>query len=356
MSEDQLEWAPAEGHGDEVRYAVDGTLGRVRLNRPQAINALDQASVASLRAQLTAWAGDDEIDAVLIDGAGDRGLCAGGDVRALREDALAGRLSAAEEFWSTEYAVNGLIADYPKPYVAWMDGIVMGGGVGVSAHGSLRVVTERTKLAMPETIIGFFPDVGGLWFLADAPGELGTHVALTGLPVSGADAVVLGMADVLVSSGSRDALVAALRAEPELAAGAVLSAPGVSRVAEEEGDSWLAAQRGWIDECYAGPDAAIIVERLLARPEVEAQEAGRAIAARSPHSVAVTLEALRRAASMDVHEVLEQDLVLGRAFAGHPDFVEGVRAQVVDKDREPRWATGSVADVSRAEVLAAFGE
>lgn len=360
MSENEPAWAPAPGHDDEVLYAVDGPLGRVRLNRPQAINALDRASIDSLRAQLSAWADDAAVSAVVLEGAGERGLCAGGDVRALRETVLAGRPEEAVGYWAAEYEVNALIASYPKPYVAWMDGIVMGGGVGVSAQGSVRLVTESTRLAMPETAIGFFPDVGALWFLSRAPGELGTHLALTGTTVGGGDAVVVGMADVVVPTAAKEALLEALRGEPALGPGelaevgaGVEAAPVTAQPAD---GPWLEANRSWIDGCYAGADAAVVLERLLGHPSPEARSAGELLATRSPHAVAVTLEALRRAASMDVGAVLEQDLVLGATFARHPDFVEGVRALLVDKDRSPRWAHASVADVPASEVLAAFGE
>lgn len=370
MSDDAttLSWEPAPGHGPEVLYAVDGPLGRVRLNRPRAINALDRASVDSLRRQLTAWAQDDAIRAVVLDGAGERGLCAGGDVRALRDAILGGRPEEAEDYWEAEYAVDTLVATFPKPYVAWMDGIVMGGGVGVSAHGSVRLVTERTQLAMPETIIGFFPDVGGLYYLAHAPGEIGTHVALTGAPVNGADAIALGMADVLVPSDAKGAVLAALRADPTLDAAALATAttghpisPDLATAATghpiwPDQTSWLEQQRPWIDACYTGDDSAAMLVRLRERPENEAQEAAELIEARSPHSVAVTLEALRRAASMSVEEVLAQDARLGPTFARHPDFAEGVRAQLVDKDKAPRWQHDSLADVPREEVLVAFGD
>jgi enoyl-CoA hydratase len=206
---------------------------------------------------------------------------------------------------------------------------------------------------MPETIIGFFPDVGVLGLLARAPGELGTYLALTGAPVGGADAVVLGLADVVVASSGKDAALAALRADPGRGSDALAEVVGDDGGADA---AWLPGQREWVDECFAGDDAAVVLDRLLGHDLPEAREAGELVAARSPHSVAVTLEALRRAASMDVHEVLAQDLVLGAPFARHPDFVEGVRAQVVDKDRSPRWAAGSVREVPRAEVLAAFGE
>lgn len=355
MSE-QLQWEPAPGHGEEVLYAVDGHLGRARLNRPRAINALDRASIDSLHQQLAAWADDDAIAAVVLDGAGERGLCAGGDVRALREAVQAGRFEEAEGYWEAEYAVDALIASYPKPFVAWMDGITMGGGIGVSAHGSVRLATERTKVAMPEVIIGFFPDVGGLWFLANAPGELGTHAALTGSTFDGADAVVLGLADEVLDPGSFDEVLEALREDASLDAAALAEKVGRHGGRAGDGqDSWLQAHRPWIDECYAGDDPAAILDRLREHDDPAAREAADVLASRSPHSVAVTLEAIRRAASMTVEQVLAQDLALGPAFARHPDFAEGVRAQLVDKDRQPHWQAGSVHDIPRSEVLGAFG-
>lgn len=338
------EFAPAEGHTDEVLYAVQQRLGRVRLNRPRAINALNQAMVDSMLAQLGSWAEDPRIEAVVIDGAGDRGLCAGGDVRSLREALVAGERHTPLRFWESEYALNALIADYPKPYGAWMDRVVMGGGLGISAHGSHRWVTERATVAMPETIIGFFPDVGGLWFLAHAPGEIGTHAALTGLPMTGADAVAMGLADRLIDSGDRESVIAEF------------AASGQVLVGDASPESPLVAQRSWIDECYAGDDAAAILARLGAHGDPRAGEAAETIAKRSPHSVAITLEALRRARHLSVREVLAQDRVLGGAFVTQPDFAEGVRALLVDKDQAPRWEHASVADVPREQVLAAFGE
>jgi enoyl-CoA hydratase len=351
MSEDALTWAPASGQGPEVRYALDGPLGRARLERPGAINALNGPMVESLRAQLMAWAQDDAVAAVVLEGDGERGLCAGGDVRSLREHVLAGQEPEVVDFWRREYELNALIADYPTPFVARMDGIVMGGGIGLSAHGSLRLVSERTRLAMPETIIGFFPDVGALHLLARAPGETGTHLALTGTTVGGVEALTLGMADALVPTDRWPDVLDALRQDPGLDAAGV--AEVVGDAAEDE-PCWLEQHQGWIDECYAGDDAATILGRLRAHPAPEAREAAELIASRSPHSVAVTLEALRRAASLTVQQVLAQDLHLGAAFAGHPDFAEGVRAQLVDKDRSPRWQHASVEDVPREQVLAAF--
>lgn len=337
------DFRPAPGHTDEVRYAVQGPIGRVRLNRPAAINALTRPMVRSLLDRLRAWADDPAVQAVLVDGAGDRGLCAGGDVRALREVIAAGHVEEALGFWEDEYALNALVADYPKPYVAWMDGVVMGGGVGISAHGSHRWVTPRARVAMPETAIGFFPDVGGLWFLSRAPGELGTHVALTGLPVSAADAVLLGLADRVVDADDPLPLV------EELLDGRGPAPGGPAPEAPLQRD------REWIDACYAGDDPAEILRRLEEHPDPAAREAGAVLASRSPFAVAVTLEALRRAAALDVHEVLAQDRALGPTFARHPDFAEGVRALLVDKDRSPRWQPPTLAEVRPEDVLAAFG-
>lgn len=351
MSESSLGWEPAPGHSDDVLYAVDGRLGRIRLNRPQTINATTQDAVDSLIEQLGAWAQDPTVEAVVVDGAGERGLSSGGDIRELAGAVTQGRADEVVAHWRDEYAFHGAIARYPKPYAAWMDGIVMGGGVGLSAHGSLRLVTERTRLAMPETIIGFLPDCGILHLLARSPGETGTHAALTGSSVGGVDAVVLGLADVVVPSAAKEAVLDVLRRDPSAGPEAVAAeVPAPDRAS----GSWLADNRHWIDECYAGDDAALIMQRLRDHGDPAAREAADELAARSPHSVAITLEALRRAASMTVEEVLAQDLHLARTFATHPDFVEGVRAQVVDKDRNPRWTHPDVGQVSRAEVLRAF--
>lgn len=348
-------FAPAPGHGDEVLYAVHDRIGRVLLHRPRVVNALDQASVSSLTDQLRQWSHDDRVGAVVVEGSGERGLCAGGDVRALREHLLAGDRASVLRYWREEYALDVLVAAYPKPYLAWMDGVVMGGGVGISVHGSVRLVTARTRVAMPETIIGFFPDVGGLWWLARAPGELGTHLALTGLPVGGADAVHLGLADAVVPADAQPEVLD--RLAHALAAGGRVDAAAVrpTRREQPEVEPALPQAREWIDRCYAGDDAARVVTALLADPSPDAVAAGRVVASRSPHSVVVTLAALRRAASLDLTGVLEQDARLGPAFADHPDFVEGVRALLVDRDQAPRWSDPDLSTVDASAALAVLG-
>jgi enoyl-CoA hydratase len=325
-----------------VRAALRGRLGVLTLDRPRTINALDHAMVRAIAATLAGWAEDDAVGAVLMTGAGDRGLCAGGDVVGLREALLAGDPDAPAAFWRDEYALNALIASYPKPYVAFMDGIVLGGGVGISAHGSHRIVTERSRIGMPETGIGFAPDVGGTRLLARAPGELGTHLGLTGAPVGPGDAIALGLADAFVPAERLPALAAALETAPPDDA--------VAAVAAEPPAAELAGERPWIDAAYAGDDAAAILVRLAAGPE-PAREAAALIATRSPTSVAATLRALRLAAAEPSLEVaLARELRTSIALAARPDFAEGVRAQLVDKDRAPRWRPASLADVDPADV------
>lgn len=332
---------------EEVLYAVDGRLGRILLNRPRAINALTHAMVDSLLDQLPRWADDDAVDVVLIEGAGDRGLCSGGDIRGLRDALIAGDTDAPGRFFRAEYDLNELIADYPKPYVAYQDGVTMGGGVGVSAHGSLRIATERSRIAMPETGIGLYPDVGGLHVLSRSPGQTGTHVALTGAPFGGVEAVGMGFSDVLIDSETWPDVVARLRA------GEVPEPGAIGSTAAEVGEPF-AADREWIDRCYAGDDPAAIVQALEGAGVEAATAAAQVIRTKSPHSVAVTLEGLRRAADLDVHGVLAQDRVIAPRVGVHPDFAEGVRALLVDKDKTPVWADARLEDVDRDAVRALF--
>lgn len=325
---------------DQVRFAVDGRLGLIELNRPKAINALTWEMVDALNRQLDEWAEDDAIATVAITGAGDRGLCAGGDVRSIREAILAGDLESPTNFWRDEYRLNATIADYPKPYVAIMDGVVMGGGVGVSVHGQVRLVTERTKIAMPETIIGLFPDVGAMWWLSRAPQNFGVHMALTGTTIDGPTAIAIGFADAQIDSQQIPEVLATLGRGESI--DHFLSTPA----AEPFGD-WLQA--------YDSTDPVQILRQLRASSDPAARTAAEDMAKRSPYSVAVTLAALRRAATMSsVNEVLDQDFVLGKHFLGNPDFVEGVRAQLVDKDRNPTWRHSSFDQVTDDEVAAAF--
>ncbi len=350
---------------EELETWVDGRLGRLRLNRPEAINALTKPMIDALLATVAEWEGDPEVTAVLIDGAGERGLCSGADVRALREGLLADDLQA-RAFLPSELMLNALIATYPKPYVAWMDGVVMGGGLGISAHGSLRLATPRAKMAMPETIIGFFPDVGVTYHLGRAPGELGTHLALTGATVTGADAVHVGLADALVEPDVWDSLVA------RLVAGDV---PEPEELGQTEPEAPLAADREWIDECYAptgATDAAglldearLIVSRLAEHDNEQARATAAVLEQRCPVSVVVSLAAVREARDLllapvrgaRAHRdkrptVLARDGRIGPRMLRRGDFAEGVRAQLVDKDHAPQWEPRTLGDVTAEDVAA----
>lgn len=333
-------------HEDPVLLHTEGHIRHLTLNRPRALNALNHTMVLRLSEALDEAEADPSVAAVVLTGAGERGLCAGGDIRSVRDDALAGG-TASLDFWRDEYRLNARIARFPKPYVALMDGIVMGGGVGVSAHGSTRIVTERSRVAMPETGIGFVPDVGGTRLLGSAPGELGTHLALTGDAVGAADALLCGLADHYVPSADLPALLAALDAcaTAEEVTGAVERFAGTAPGGE------LAGHREWIDACYPADTVEEIVERLDASGVPAAKQAAATILAKSPTALKVTREAVRRARLLDSLEaVLDQEFrVSSVAFTG-PDLVEGVRAQIIDKDRDPHWNPATLAEVTAAEV------
>ncbi|WP_407559174.1 enoyl-CoA hydratase/isomerase family protein [Mycobacterium paraintracellulare] len=331
---------------DEVLTEVDGSVGLITLNRPKAINSLNQRMVDDLTAILTGWASDDAVRAVVLSGAGERGLCAGGDVVSIYHSA---RKDGAEarRFWRDEYLLNAQIADFAKPYVAVMDGIVMGGGVGVSAHANTRVVTDTSKIAMPEVGIGFIPDVGGVYLLSRAPGGLGLHAALTGAPFSGADAIAMGFADHYVPHTEIEAFRRAIVGD------GVENA--LAKYAVEPPPSELAAQRDWIDDCFARDTVEDIVAALAGHGAGPANDAASLIATRSPIALSVTLEAVSRAAELEtLKDVLVQDYRVSSASLRSHDLVEGIRAQLIDKDRNPKWSPAQLAAVTAADVEAYF--
>ena len=333
----------------DVLARIEGKAGRLTLNRPAALNALTLDMVRAIDQALVAWEKDDAVKLVLMDGAGERGFCAGGDIRALYDAAKAQRLDLPEMFFREEYHLNRRIARYSKPIVALMDGVVMGGGIGLGGHSSHRVVTERSMLAMPETRIGFIPDVGGTYLLGTAPGELGTHAALSGGRMDGADAIAVGLADAFVPSAKLDELRRVLIEEG--------SASAVMRFSEPAPDSKLEAAQGWIDRCYAHDEAEAILAALDAASEHEAQKAAAEIRGASPSSVKITLQALRRARGYDALEpCLAQEFTIALSILGDHDFVEGVRAAVVDKDRNPSWQPARLEDVSADQVERHFQE
>ena len=331
---------------EEILTRIDGRVGFVTLNRPKAINSLTQGMVTAMDATLTDWADDDRVGAVVVAGAGDRGLCAGGDVVAIYHSAQADG-AQARRFWFDEYRLNARIGRFPKPYVALMDGIVMGGGLGIGMHGSVRVVTDTSKIAMPEVGIGLIPDVGGTLLLSRTPGLLGLHVALTGAPFSGADAIALGFADHYVPHARLQDFNTAIVADGVSAA--------LRAHAEEPPSSELGAQREWIDNCFAGETITDIVAALRSHDEGPAQDAADLISTRSPIALAVTLASVRRAAGFTtLEEALIAEYRVSCAAVRSHDLVEGIRAQVVDKDRNPKWSPASLAAVTDEDVAAYF--
>ena len=331
---------------DLVQLHTKGRSATLVLNRPKALNALTHTMVRRIDEALTAWQNDPAVETVILTGAGERGLCAGGDIRSIYEDTRTGG-SASAAFWRDEYRLNARIARYPKPYVAVMDGIVMGGGVGVSAHGSVRIVTERSRIAMPETGIGFVPDVGGTYLLALAPGELGTHLALTGARIGAGDALLCGLADHFVRSDDLPRLLDDLATEPLREA--------LGRYVQPPPPGELAGQRAWIDTCYGADTVEEIVARLRGHGSAAAGATADTLLAKSPTAVKVTLAALRRARTPGpLERVLVQEYRTSCTALTSHDLTEGIRAQVIDKDRSPRWSPATLADVSDADVARYF--
>ncbi|WP_327258321.1 MULTISPECIES: enoyl-CoA hydratase/isomerase family protein [unclassified Streptomyces] len=335
---------------DPVLLRTEGRIRHITLNRPRALNALNHAMVLRMDEALGEAEVDDAVTAVLITGAGERGLCAGGDIRSIHEDARSGG-GTSVDFWRDEYRLNARIARFPKPYVAVMDGIVMGGGIGVSAHGDVRIVTERSRVAMPETGIGFVPDVGGTHLLSTAPGELGTHLALTADAVGAADALLCGLADHFVPSHRLAGLTTAL-ADCGTAAEVEET---VRQYASPAPGGELAEHREWIDSCYRSDSVEEILDRLGTSGVPAAKEAAETILAKSPTALKVTLAALRRARRLgSLEEALDQEYRTSCTAFTRPDLVEGVRAQIIDKDRNPQWNPADLADVTEADVALFF--
>jgi enoyl-CoA hydratase len=327
-------------------------VGHVTLNRPRAINALDLGMIRRLAVALDRWENDSDVDLVLLDGAGDRGFCAGGDVRALYDFVVAGQVDEVHTFFREEYALNHRIATYPKPIVAIADGVTMGGGIGLAGHARIRIVTERSRLAMPETRIGFSPDVGGSWLLGRAPGRLGEYLGLTGATMDAADALYAGFADHLVPVAHLSALHEALqyRADPSSPTELVL----LFDESPERSD--LETWRPWIDDAFSADDLGGILYRLRRRWEPEAHATADLLESSAPTAVAVTLEAVRRARTLpSLRAALAQEYGLVMWFATtQPDLAEGIRAQLVDKDRSPSWSPSAHANLPAGRVGEAF--
>ncbi|WP_263419445.1 3-hydroxyisobutyryl-CoA hydrolase [Terriglobus albidus] len=331
----------------EVEVRVEGACGRLTLNRPSALNSLTLAMVRALKAALGQWMEDPAVAFILLDGAGERGLCAGGDVRALYEAVRSGHIEEAATFFREEYELNSMIASYPKPYIALMDGVVMGGGIGISAHGSLRVLTERSILAMPETRIGFIPDVGGTYLLAMAPDELGTYAALTASRLGAADALLLGLGDLFLPSSEIPSVIAESRL--------CKTAQDVHELLRDKSaippPGSLESRRSWIARCFSMQAVEEILNCLDEEANDLAHSAAAEIRKNSPTALKVTLRALRNARSKaELGYSLQQEYNLAMACLQYPDFSEGVRAALIDKDQRPRWRPDDPALVTAEQV------
>lgn len=329
---------------DDILVRAEGRVGCITLNRPKALNSLTYDMVMAIDRALRSWSSDPAVAMVLIDGAGERAFCAGGDIQDLYRSGQGGDFGYGRRFWADEYRMNARLANFPKPYVALMDGYVMGGGVGVSAHGSHRVVTERTRLAMPECAIGLIPDVGASWCLAHAPGHVGDYVGLTGVRLGAADAIYAGLADGFVHSSDLPSLRRALidAADPAV----------LGDFWDEPGDGRFGGLRQQIDEAFGYPTLAETVDRLEADGGEWAAATAGMLREACPVSLACAFEIIRAARQA---ARLEDALVMEYRFVSrcmeHGNFLEGVRAAIIDKDRIPRWDPARLEDVS-AETVA----
>lgn len=333
---------------DQLLTFIENGVGRIRLNRPKAIHALTPEMCAAINDALLAWADDPSVVAVMIDHAEGRGFCAGGDIALIANSAKADCVEA-EAFFHVEYRMNHLLFVYAKPIVAFIDGIVMGGGVGLSLPARFRIATERTSFAMPETGIGLFPDVGGGWFLPRLPGRVGAWLAATGSRIDGADCVAIGIATHYIASDKLDALKARIMADPT----------GLAEILDENAEtpppSRLEAARADIDRLFASDEAEEIVAALKADGGEWATKQLSVLATKSPQTIKVALRQLVEGGNKtDFADNMAMEYGVACAVIRRPDFVEGVRAVIFDKDNAPSWTPPTLEEVSDAMIDAIF--
>lgn len=334
---------------DEILFEVRGKAGFVTLNRPKALNALTHGKVKALAAQLDLWADDPDVGHIVIKGAGGKAFCAGGDIRSIYDAGLAGELDGLKTFFRDEYTLNAYIKAYPKPYIALIDGIVMGGGVGVSVHGSHRVGTGNTLFSMPETGIGFFPDVGGTYFLPRMPRKTGVYCALSAGQLRQADALASGVLTHAVAQEDLSELQSALETADDV--DALLERFQVSPEAgpvEKNGEL--------IEQAFSASSVEEVLGRLDNSGEEFAKKTAEAIRGKSPTSVLITFEQMKRGAMLTFNECMKLEYRIVSQILKGKDFFEGIRAVVVDKDLSPKWQPNQLAQVDRAGLASYFEE
>ena len=334
---------------NEIKSRAIGNLGHITLNRPKALNALTYAMCEEITRLLVAWEKDPNIGAVIMDGAGDRAFCAGGDVILLHDSGKAGD-KRAENFWRIEYALNELIHRYSKPYITLIDGFVMGGGVGLSVHGRLRIAGDDTIFAMPETGIGYFPDVGGTYFLPRLGMDVGQWLGLTGARLDAGQTCAVGVANAYVPSDQHDALIKALgkakldgsdSAVANVMMGFVKAPPASEPIPEAV-------------KAFGAKTVPAILRELDQDGSKWAAKQAKNIRRKSPLAMCVSFEAIRRGSKLNFKEVMTQELDLSLGFLKTQDFYEGIRAQLIDKDRNPKWSHGDVNAVTEPQVQRVF--
>lgn len=330
-----------------IRIRKIGRIGQITLQRPEALNAVSHEMVLAIEAALDGWRDDDEVACVLIDAEGHKAFSAGGDLQFMHETASKGDFEPGRSFWRDEYRLNAKIATYPKPYIALCQGFTMGGGVGVSLHGSHRVVGESSKIAMPECAIGLAPDVGGTLLLARAPGRLGEYLGVTGYRMNAPDAILAGFADYFIPEAEWSGLTETLIETGDWSA--------VAALARDPEDGPLMKMRAQVGDHF---DHDALAGTLASLPDDDWGSAtAKAIRAGSPLSCACTIELVRRAReSDDIQSALRQEYRFTSRSASEGDFVEGIRAAIIDKDRNPRWQHASVEDVTAETVAAMLSE
>lgn len=334
---------------DEILFEKRGKAGFVILNRPKALNALSHAMVRSLAGQLTRWADDPEIAHVVITGAGEKAFCAGGDIRSIYDARMAGKTDGLGVFFREEYLLNAQIKAYPKPYIALINGIVMGGGVGVSVHGSHRIGTERTLFSMPETGIGFFPDVGGTYFLPRMPKQTGVYCALSAGRLKQADALSTGVLTHAIEERSLDDVAVALETAED-----INTALAPFLVTPEKGP--VAEQADLIENLFSGSSVSDILEGLNGSGEEFARKTASAIRAKSPTSVLIAFEQMKRGKELSFNECMKLEYRIVSRILLENDFYEGIRAAIVDKDQDPAWSPTQFGQVDSATLASYFEE